>query len=259
MLAGMDVERVQSSLAVTRFGEVRWFDEIDSTNTYLLEQAKLGAAEGLVAVTDFQSAGRGRLDRTWIAPPGSSLMFSILLRPLASPEHLFHYTMAMALAVADSCASVANAKVDLKWPNDVMVGDRKLSGILSQSVIEGDRVNALVIGVGINVNWDNSLPDEISQRAIFLSQISKVDVDREKLLVALLTRYDWYLNTDFPHKAVEEFSNRCTTIGRNVQVELDNRVLTGEAKGLTSSGKLILATNNAGVMEIDSGDVVHLR
>src|SRR4051812_27340870 len=107
-----------------------------------------GAPEGLAAVADHQTAGRGRLGRAWVAPPGASLLLSVLFRPDLAPERLHLTTAAVALAAAEACEAVAGVLPVLKWPNDLLVGDRKLAGVLAES-----RLPAVVVGIGLNVNW----------------------------------------------------------------------------------------------------------
>src|SRR5580698_1491786 len=111
--------------------EVRRFEQVDSTNTYLRAEARLGAPEGVVAVADHQSAGRGRLDRRWEAPAGSSLLMSVLFRPEFDPAELHLCTAAVALAAVAACREVAGVEAVLKWPNDLLVGDLKLAGVLA--------------------------------------------------------------------------------------------------------------------------------
>src|SRR5580692_10569135 len=153
--------------AGTRFGPVRRFAEIDSTNRYLLDAARAGAPEGAVAVADYQRAGRGRLGRRWEAPPGSNLLVSVLLRPRLAVEELHLCTVAVALAASAACEQGAGVVPDLKWPNDLMVGDRKLGGILAEALPAGTsaadaddgtgrgstNAPAVVVGLGLNVGW----------------------------------------------------------------------------------------------------------
>jgi len=153
--------------AGTRFGPVRCFAEIDSTNRYVLDEARGGAPEGAVAVADYQSAGRGRLGRRWEAPPGSNLLMSVLLRPHLAVDELHLCTVAVALAAAAACEDGAGVVPDLKWPNDLMVGGRKLGGILAEALPAGTgdadaddgtgggsgKASAVVVGLGLNVGW----------------------------------------------------------------------------------------------------------
>src|SRR5580658_3871436 len=139
-----------------RFGEIRRFSELDSTNRYLLDEARAGGPDGLVAVTDHQTAGRGRLGRRWEAPAGANLLVSVLLRPAIPIEELHLCTVAMALAARSACGRGAGVECVLKWPNDVMVGEKKLAGILAETIPEGPESGgsrAVVVGLGVNVRW----------------------------------------------------------------------------------------------------------
>src|SRR5256885_3881939 len=188
MVSAMLDGGARSQLATTRFGDVRWVPSIDSTNRHLLQEARDGAAEGTVVVADHQGSGRGRLDRTWVAPPGSSLLASVLLRPELPPERLHLLTSIMALAAADACASEAGVDAGLKWPNDLVVGSRKLAGILSETQFEGSRARAVVVGLGLNVNWGERMAGTgLARQAVALDQLTGHEVDRRRVLVALLS------------------------------------------------------------------------
>ena len=163
---------------------MRRFEELDSTNRYLVDEARAGAPEGVVAVADRQTAGRGRLNRTWEAPPGSSLLVSVLLRPDLLPTHLHSTTMAAAVAASDACDEVAGFRPLLKCPNDVVVEDRKLAGLLAEAELSGDHVDAVVVGMGLNVNWDRP-PPGLAGTAVAASEVAGRHIDRD----ALLDRY----------------------------------------------------------------------
>src|SRR5882757_2405609 len=134
-------------------GPVEMVDEIDSTNAELLRRSRAGAPHGAVLVAGHQTAGRGRLDRRWEAPPGSSLLISVLLRPSLPTEELHLLTFAAGLAAVDACREVAGVELSLKWPNDVILdtddGVRKVAGLLAESTVEGGDVSAVVVGMGL--------------------------------------------------------------------------------------------------------------
>jgi BirA family transcriptional regulator, biotin operon repressor / biotin---[acetyl-CoA-carboxylase] ligase len=141
-------DQVRELLPVgSRFTDVQWMAETDSTNRVVAEAAQAGAREGLVVLADFQTAGRGRLNRHWEAPPGSALLMSFLVRPVDLPVGRRHLvTAATGLAAREACAAVGAPFPDLKWPNDLLVGDSKLAGILAEASGAG-----IVVGVGVNV------------------------------------------------------------------------------------------------------------
>ncbi len=225
----------------SRFGDVRWLPAVDSTNRYLLDLARAGAPEGVVVVADHQSAGRGRRGRSWDSEPGAALLVSILLRPdpaVVPPDRRWWVSAAVALAAAEACGPAAA----IKWPNDLIVGDRKLAGILA----EADR-GAVVVGVGINTS-------AAPPGAACLGP----GVDRGQLLTRLLVNLErWCRRWE---EAGAEYRVRCATVGRRVRVELaaGAAVLSGTAEGIDPDGRLLVATE-AGVQAVSVADVVHLR
>ena len=227
-----------SRLAGTRFRDVRWFDVVDSTNRYLLECAASGATDGLVAVADEQSAGRGRLGRSWIAPSGAALLVSVLLRPQLPIERVHLVTLAAALAAIDA---LPGAGALVKWPNDVVIGDRKLAGILAET----DGAGAVVVGMGLNVR-DDWFPPELVDTA------AAVAVERRELLVAWLRAYD--VRLDQLDSVVDDVSACSATLGREVRVQLAEESFEGFARALTAEGFLVVDDR-----VVTAGDVVRLR
>ena len=269
------VARVQGPFATsavegTRFTDVRWVAETGSTNRDLLSEASAGAPEGIVLVADHQSAGRGRLDRTWSAPPGASLLVSVLLRPRLAPADAFLLTAAAALAACQACSQVAAVFPGIKWPNDLMIvagerfAGRKLAGILAESVIVGGRVEAVVVGMGLNVNWPEVLPAELDGTAVALDHVVGHPVDREALLVAWLRHLDAWLDLVETSAGRElllvRMRETSATLGRRVRVELGAGTVEGTAVDVTAAGHLLVLPDGAGeAIEVAVGDVVHLR
>ena len=240
--------------------DVRRFASIDSTNTALLAAAREGAPEGVVFVADHQTAGRGRLDRRWEAPPGSSLLVSVLLRPSIAPAHAHWVTAAVGLAASDACAAVAGFDALLKWPNDLVVGDRKLGGILAEAVVEAGVVQAVVVGMGLNVNWPEPLPDDLAATATACNLVVGHEVDRDALLAAFLDCLGArYAALDWP-SGLADLRARSATLGRDVRVELPgDRVVVGRAVDLAEDGALLVETRPGEVRRVSVGDVIHLR
>jgi BirA family biotin operon repressor/biotin-[acetyl-CoA-carboxylase] ligase len=228
-------------LAGTRFGDVRWFDVVDSTNRYLLECAAAGEPEGVVAVADEQTAGRGRLGRSWVAPAGSALLVSVLLRPALPVDRTHLVTLAAGLAALDAIDELTRVQAGLKWPNDVVVDDRKLAGILA----EADGQGAVVVGMGCNVRPD-ALPADLADIA------TAVELDRARLLAAWLRAYDARLGA--LDTVITDALARSATIGRRVRVELPHETFEGVASTLTDEGFLVVDGR-----VVSAGDVVHLR
>lgn len=270
MVTGMEGDRARSALGRTRFGEIRWVTETGSTNLDLLALAEAGASDGVVLVADHQTAGRGRLDRTWESPPGSSLLVSILLRPSIEPDQTFLLTAATGVAAAEACAAVASLNPGIKWPNDLVVvaGERyeghKLGGILAEGVIEGGDLAAVVVGLGLNLNWSGDLPSELTGIAVALNQVVDHEVEREELLVELLCRLDHWLDAVATGEGRERLITRyralSATLGRKVRVTMPDATFEGEAVDITPLGHLLVAVEGEeSPREVLAGDVVHLR
>lgn len=209
-----------------------------------MEEARHGAAEGLVAVADHQTAGRGRLGRTWEAPAGASLLMSVLLRPDLSAERRHLVTTAVALAGA---SAIDEAGPTLKWPNDLLIGGRKVAGVLAE--VDGD---AVVVGMGINLNWDGEPP----AGGIAVNQVVGHPVDRDVVLDAMLGALDSrYGNWD---EVAAEYRKRCSTLHREVRVELPDETFTGTVADIDDDGHLLVDVGMC-IRRVTAGDVVHIR
>lgn len=240
---------------------VRSVAETGSTNADAVEAARAGEGEGLVLCADHQTAGRGRLGRTWVAPPGASILCSILLRPPLPPDQVHLVTTAVALAAADACEQVAGVAPRLKWPNDLLVGERKLAGLLAESVVVDGRVDAVVVGIGLNVEWPTDLPADLAEIATALNHHAPA-VTRGEVLAAMLdglaVRYQ-ALCDDGPSDLIAEAGRRSATVGRTVRVELPGRTIEGIATGLTPEGQLLVTPPGGRPEVVVAGDVIHVR
>jgi BirA family biotin operon repressor/biotin-[acetyl-CoA-carboxylase] ligase len=274
--------RARSALATgpgQRFADVRWVAETGSTNADAMELARQGEPEGIVLVADHQTAGRGRAGRTWTAPPEAGLLLSILLRPPAAVMDLT--TMAVAVSAAVAVESVAGFAPRLKWPNDLVWPgdgsgpDRKLAGILAEAdwpasspisagwraPAAGERA-AVVVGIGINVSWPDELPDDLAEVAVAMSHVVAAPVDREDLLVALLSALGpRYLALCAGERValLDEWRDRSATLGRRVRVELGADDVEGTAVDVTDDGHLVVETLEGPRRTFAAGDIVHLR
>jgi BirA family biotin operon repressor/biotin-[acetyl-CoA-carboxylase] ligase len=247
--------------------DVRRFGEIDSTNTWLLVEARAGAPEGLVAVADHQSAGRGRLDRRWEAAPGAALLASVLLRPVLEPGALHLATALVALSALDACQRTAGVDAGIKWPNDLVVGDAKLAGVLAEAdpSAGGGAPGSVAVVVGIGLNIEP--PGPAAANGTSLGQLvaagsGSAVPSRDALLSALLGELDRRrpeLDTGDGRRALAtDLRRRCVTLGRVVRVELGASELNGTATDLTDEGALVIETDD-GPRVVTAGDVVHLR
>jgi BirA family biotin operon repressor/biotin-[acetyl-CoA-carboxylase] ligase len=244
-----------------RAGSVTWrvqrFAAIDSTNRWLLDEARAGAPAGTVAVADHQHAGRGRRDREWTAPPGTSLLVSVLLRPALGAERVHLVTMAAALALAEAVDTVAGVHAELKWPNDLVVGDRKLAGLLAEADVgAGGEVRAVVVGAGCNIEW-YEFPSELAGQATACNLEAGPSVDRDAVLDAFLGRLATRL--DALDEVLAAYRDRLSTLGRRVRVDLGDRVVEGVATDLDEAGRLVVVPDGRAPVVVAVGDVVHLR
>ncbi len=253
-------EAAKRALADTRFTDVRWVDETGSTNADVMALVRAGAPDGTVVVADHQTAGRGRADRRWEAPPRSSLLVSVLLRPPAATAALC--TTALGVAAVDAVAAVAGVSVRLKWPNDLVhpgrgdASDRKLGGILAEADWSDAHRPAVVAGLGLNVNWPDELPGELRDIATALNYVAGRDIDREALLVELLTSLDVVYGHPMLVDAARE---RSATIGTRVRVTMADGELVGAAVGIGDTGHLVVVDDAGVTHHVVVGDVVHLR
>lgn len=263
----------------TRF-RIRWVAETASTNSDVAAAAAAGEPEGLVIAADHQTAGRGRLGRTWTAPPGSALLCSFLLRPPAERVHLA--VTAVGCAGAAACLRVAGVEPGLKWPNDLVIevggggrapdlnaGEptetggswRKLAGILAEAVSDGGLVAGVVVGLGLNVIRPPDFPAELHGIATSLDRVSRGGgVDRGDLLEAICEELEdrCQLLVDRPADLMAEYRRRCVTIGRDVRVEQTGETWEGRATGVADDGSLEVMTAG-GARQVQAGDVLHLR
>ena len=238
---------------------VRRFTEVGSTNTYVLERARQGVAEGLVAVAEHQTAGRGRLDRRWESPPGANLLASVLLRPRCEADDLHLCSAVVALAAADACAELAAVEPVLKWPNDLLVNGSKLAGVLAEAEFDGSRLRGVVVGIGLNVAWPG--PVEAGGTCLVHVEGSK-PVDKGALLDSILekvARRRPLLDEQAGRRALaDEVRRRCATIGQRVRVTMPAEEFTGVASDIDDAGHLVV-DSESGRRLVGAGDVVHLR
>lgn len=237
---------------------VQVVEELASTNSRVTELAREGAPAGTVVVTEWQTAGRGRLDRVWTVPPRTAITFSVLLRPDLAPAD-WPWLPLLAGYVVRTALSDRVPGIGLKWPNDVLVGEegRKLCGILVERV-ETAGGPAAVVGIGVNAD---QCPDELPvAHATSLRIETGAPVDRTAVLVDLLETFDDAQQMlDDVDSLRAAYAAACVTVGRRVRVHLPGGAeLVGEAVGLDEFGRL-LVDGGDGVVAVGAGDVVHVR
>lgn len=273
----------QGAVAATPFVEPVRLAEVDSTNRYAADAARAGAPEGLVVLADLQTAGRGRRGRRWSAPAASAVLCSFLFRPRLDAGDLHLLPTLVGLAARRACLGAASGlDISLKWPNDLLVGERKLAGILSEVVPGAPAAElgpAVVVGVGINVTWPAAGGGgevgevgegfDIQTATSLAAESDGRQVDREAVATELVAAVNALYGGLFAGAAgrpsrracmrlMSEYRSACSTIGSRVRVELIDEKFEGTALDVTDEGTLLVATR-ACVRTVDAGDVVHVR
>ena len=235
---------------------VHFAREMDSTNLWIKRLAKVGAPEGTLALAEFQSAGRGRLGRSWEVPEGTSVMMSILLRPKFEPQYAPTLTLVMGMAVAKAVKNLG-FDVSIKWPNDVVVSHKKICGILTEMGVRDGKIDYAVIGVGINVNI-REFPEEMADKATSLYLESGKEFDRSQIPGLVMEAFEEYY---------EKFAAACDLSGLKEEYEsiLANynqpvRVLAkepyeGVARGITDGGELLVEKTDGTIVAVSAGEV----
>lgn len=259
-----DVDRLREQLVVpgSLWQRLDLVAETGSTNADLAARARTGQATGAVLLTDYQSAGRGRQGRTWTAPAGSSIAMSLLVAPQGVPTTRWSWLPLLAgLAVVEALRRAADLPAVLKWPNDVLVGDRKICGILAERV-ETPTGPACVIGIGLNVHLTEAeLP---VPTATSLAVVKPERVPQRDTLVVTIGRafellFRHWETSDDDAAFAASYQDRCDTIGRRVRVLLPGDLtVEGTADAVDPHGRLVLLTDS-GRQTFSAGDVVHLR
>jgi BirA family transcriptional regulator, biotin operon repressor / biotin---[acetyl-CoA-carboxylase] ligase len=238
------------------------FDSLPSTNTEAARQAALGAPEGLCVVAREQTAGRGRQQRAWASPKDAGLYFSVVLRPKIEARAWPLITMAAALAASDALEESFALETDIKWPNDLLAGGRKLCGILAET-FETPRGRAVVLGVGINLT-NSAFPPEILGAATSVEEQTGRAPDRERLLAALVgalaRRYEILQAAGGADSTAREWESRSTFArGRRVRVALAAESFEGTTRGLEPDGALRVETDGGEIRIVRAGDVMAVR
>jgi BirA family biotin operon repressor/biotin-[acetyl-CoA-carboxylase] ligase len=255
------VDEIRAALAGARLGaKFHYFNEISSTNTHARALAENGAGEGEIVIAEAQSAGRGRLGRRWSSPPYANLYFSTVLRPNLAPAHVPQVTLMAAVALADTVAAFIPGLPTIKWPNDIMFDGKKLAGILTELSCDAERVNYVILGIGVNLNYPREMmPDEIRQRATSVFELTQKTVSRESFLEGLIQALDrcyGELEVSGFAAIAARWEARFGLRGRRVRVESLDQAVIGRAKGIDRDGALLLEDDRGALQRIVAGDVI---
>ncbi|MDH4329055.1 MAG: biotin--[acetyl-CoA-carboxylase] ligase [Nitrospira sp.] len=272
--APLTLDNIRSTLATTSFGQcLHLYQELPSTNSEALALAQAGAAHGTVVVAESQSAGKGRRTRAWHSPPGANIYCSIVVRGIgregALAEWLSWVPLTSALAVAEAVQITASLSLSLKWPNDLLLHERKVGGILCESSHVSAKDPIVVIGIGLNVNMPHeSFPDELRPIATSLFEVSRRLIDRNRLIAQLLFELEQGLDELRSHGAERlrrAYTARCGTLGKRVRVLMGpEQELLGTAESISTDGALQIrpvpsSPTTPPLIGVRAADVIHLR
>lgn len=251
------MERIDELLKTKWLGRnYRFEKETVSTNTLCYEMAESGASMGTVVAAHSQSAGRGRRNRVWVSPD-DGLWFSLLLRPAFSPEKAAALTIVTAVGICRGLMYYPGLGAQIKWPNDIYAGGKKLCGILSEMKVDQKKLQYVIIGIGVNLSTVN-LPQDIQKTAAGIEELLGIGIDRKELLCRILlgleSSYDQYFNGSSA-ELFAEWEERSLIMNRDVIVETVGGEVEGRVAGLSEEGFLLLDMGNGKGAKIISGDV----
>ena len=243
--------------------KIFYYEAVDSTNTIAAELAGKGEGEGAVVIADCQKKGRGRLGRHWVSPSGVNIYMSILLRPDIEPKDAPLLTIMAAIGCTIALRKATGLNVTIKWPNDLMVSDKKLGGILTEMRIVHKKIEYAITGIGINVNMDsNALPHVIKEVATSVKMETGKLHSRTKIIIEIMNEMDyWYriLKEERRQELLSQWKELTSTLGRKVEIILGKETLIGLAESIDAEGMLVLRLPSGALRVIRDGDLTILR
>ncbi|MGI6239927.1 MAG: biotin--[acetyl-CoA-carboxylase] ligase [Christensenellales bacterium] len=247
-------------LPPARLARIECLDTVDSTNNYLKMRAQEGAPDGLIAIADAQTRGKGRLGRSFLSPGGRGIYLSMLLRPEGSAAPVAHITAMVAVAVSDAIEAVAGVRPGIKWVNDLLIGGKKICGILTEMSVEGESgcISYIVTGIGVNVHGAQAdFPPELRESATSIAAETGVKVRRAALAAEMIRRLDelWDAWPGDPRAYVAPYRRDCVTIGREVRYERDGAEVRGFAEDIDDAFGLIVRLPSGERETLNSGEV----
>ena len=255
----MDIVQLKAAAALLPLSHLEYFDSIDSTNSYTLKLADLDVPEPALVVANTQTSGRGRMSRRWITNPGSALAFSLLIRPTQDQQTRLQLFSALAsLAICKVLVDNYQLNAQIKWPNDILINRQKTAGILSEAVWAGENLQAVVIGIGLNVTREALPPqNDLQFPATCLEDHLSEPVDRVELLVKIVAEILSGREALGTQAYIQDYNRRLAFLGEQVRIIMGESIAAGRLIGTDPLGNLILASGD-GEMVIPAGDL-HLR
>ncbi|NDI34387.1 biotin--[acetyl-CoA-carboxylase] ligase [Chengkuizengella sediminis] len=256
----LDLSRIISGLDTRFMGlNVKYVQEVGSTQTLAAEMVKKGANEGTVIIAEQQTEGRGRLGRKWFSPPGTGLWMSMILKPHIPLQFIHQLTLLISVAVCRVIKKLLDVEVGIKWPNDLYINGKKMCGILLESSAEDERVKHVIAGIGISVNLQQEdIPEELKDKMTSLCIETGIECNREELLISLFNEmeelYLLYLSEGFaPIRILWEALSIC--LHCPIQVQTHQGLVKGKAHGMDEMGALMITDDEGKEHKIYSGDV----
>ena len=256
-------QEVQRGLSTTYIGkEIYYFPELKSTNIIAKEKAlhrAEGINEGTLIIAERQSAGKGRLGRKWFSPLGG-IWLSVILYPQLPPFYIPRITLMTVVAAVKAIKMCTQIELQIKWPNDILINEKKVCGILTEMSAELDIINWVVVGIGINANIDlRDFPEDIQENTISLKEASGKEISRVKLAQTFLQEFEKYydkLKRKEFSSILREWKLYSHTLGRKIRVDMGERIITGEAVDINEEGALILKKEDGELIKIISGTIL---
>jgi len=256
-------QEIQRRLSTTYIGQkIYYFPKLESTHIVAKEKAlhrAEGINEGTVIIAERQSAGKGRLGRKWFSPEGG-IWLSIILYPRLSPSYISRITLMTAVVVVKAIEKCTQIKTQIKWPNDILINNKKVCGILTEMSAELDIINWVVVGIGVNVNIKRQeFPKGIRERTTSLKEVLGKEISRVKLVQIFLQEFEKYyelLKKRESFTILNEWKLRSHTLGKKIKVNIGEKVIEGEAIDISEEGALILKKKDGELIEIISGTII---
>lgn len=256
-------QEIKNGLSTVYIGQkIFYFPELESTNIIAKVKASRrveGINEGTIIIAKRQSAGKGRLGRRWFSPVGG-IWLSIILYPQLSPSYIPRITLMTAVAIVKAIERCAQIKAQIKWPNDILINEKKVCGILTEMSAELDMINWVVVGIGINVNVDHrEFPEDIQEKIISLQEFLGKEISRVRLAQILLEEFEKYyerLKRREFSSILKEWKLYSHTLGRKIKINMGEKIITGEAIDINEEGALILKKEDGELLEIISGTII---
>jgi BirA family biotin operon repressor/biotin-[acetyl-CoA-carboxylase] ligase len=259
----ISVEDIKAKVKGSMGGEVFFYETVGSTNMVAADFAERGGAEGVVVIADSQEKGRGRLGRVWVSPPGVNIYMSILLRPKIEPKDATLITIVAAVGCAYALRKMTGLNVTIRWPNDLIISDKKIGGILTELKITHKKILYAITGIGVNVNADlGAFPEDIRETTSSIKKEKGVPYSRTDLIVGVLNEIDyWYkmLERMKRKELLHKWRQLTSTIGKKVRITLGKEILMGIAESIDDEGMLMLRLPSGTLRRISTGDLTLLR